>query len=152
MIKLLEKYNKLSWFFVVIIAIAIFYVSSLTFANAGPGGFGWKAVAYHFLAFFFLAFFLLPSIVGGKNKSLIFVALIIAFMYGISDEFHQLFVPGRSCNFPDAMVDSCGILFAGLIYTVSLRFRKNKNLSSLEDFSKDAAKNHGENKVKPNPR
>jgi hypothetical protein len=127
MIKLLEKYAWVSWIVVAIIAIAIFYISSLTFGKGG-GGFGWMTVAYHFLAFFSLAFFLLPSIVKGKNKGMILVAIIIAIMYGVSDEFHQLFVPGRSCNFPDVMVDSCGILLAGLIYVSSLRFR---NLSSL---------------------
>jgi hypothetical protein len=124
MIRLLEKYSWISWIFVAIIAIAIFYISSLTFGT-GSGGFGWITTAYHFLAFFFLAFFLLPSVVKGKNKGMILVALAIAIMYGVSDEFHQLFVPGRSCNFPDVMVDSCGILFAGLIYVSSLRFRKN---------------------------
>ncbi len=123
MIKLLEKYNKLSWTMVIIIAIAIFYISSLQFPP-GSGGFGWMTVAYHFLAFFFLAFFLLPALVKGDNKTLILIAVIIAVLYGVSDEVHQLFVPGRHFAFSDIMVDSCGILLSSLIYAVSLKYRK----------------------------
>ncbi len=123
MIKLLEKYSWISWIFVIIIAIAIFYISSLTFGGAG-GGFGWKTTAYHFLAFFFLAFFLLPALVKGNKKWFILLGIIIAVLYGISDEIHQLFVPTRHFAISDIMVNSCGILFSSLIYTASLRYRK----------------------------
>ena len=123
MIKLLEKYSIISWIFVFIIVIAIFYISSLQFPP-GSGGFGWKTVAYHFLAFFFLGFFLNPALVKGNNKCMVLVAIVLAVLYGISDEVHQYFVPGRHMAFSDVMVNSCGILFASLIYTVSLRFRK----------------------------
>ncbi len=123
MINLLEKYNKVSWMFVVIIAVIIFYLSSLTIKSGSGGGFGWQTTVYHFFAFFFLAFFLLPALVKGKNKKLIFLAAVIAILYSISDEFHQLFVPGRYCTLSDVMINSFGILFASLIYSVSLKRR-----------------------------
>ena len=129
--KLLEKYSKISWTFVIIICIAVFYISSLQFPS-GSRGFGWKTIVYHFFAFFFLAFFLLPAPVKGKSKALIFLTIILAVLYGISDEVHQFFVPSRHFAFSDVMVNSCGILTASLIYTTSLRFRKhevNKNSS-----------------------
>jgi VanZ family protein len=34
--------------------------------------------------------------------------LVIALLYGISDELHQAFVPGRSCDVFDWMADSAG--------------------------------------------
>lgn len=34
-----------------------------------------------------------------------------AFMYAVSDEFHQLFVPDRNCSTTDIMIDSFGALF-----------------------------------------
>jgi len=126
MIKLLEKYSLISWIFVIIIAITIFYISSLTFESLGGKGFGWKTVAYHFTAFFFLAFFLLPALARGKSKNLVFLGILLAILYGISDEIHQFFVPGRACTFSDLMVNSSGILLSSFIYTVSLRYRKNK--------------------------
>jgi len=128
MIKLLEKYSAVSWIFVIIIVIMIFYISSLTFGGSG-GGFGWKTTAYHFLAFFSLAFFLLPALVKGKTKGFIWLGIIVAVLYGISDEVHQLFVPTRHFAFSDIMVNSCGILFSSLIYTLSLKYRKKDKKS-----------------------
>ena len=35
-------------------------------------------------------------------------AVIISVLYAASDEFHQRFVPGRSCQFTDVLIDSAG--------------------------------------------
>jgi VanZ family protein len=120
MIKWFEKHNKISWMLTIIIAVIIFYVSSLSFKPGYPGGSAWKSIAYHFYAFLFLQAFLLISITKGKNKNLIFLAIILAVLYGISDEIHQLFVPGRYCAISDMLTDSAGIFFATLIYSLRL--------------------------------
>ena len=54
---------------------------------------------------------------------LIFLTIDLAILYAISDEVHQLFVPGRAFAFADILTDSAGILFAVLIY-VLLRYDK----------------------------
>ena len=126
MISLLEKYSKVSWFFVILISLAIFYISSLTFLPGPPIIINVRSIFYHFFAFFFLAFFLLPALVKGKNKALIFIAIILAIMYGVSDEFHQLFTPGRVSSFSDFLIDSIGVLLASFVYTISLRIRKKE--------------------------
>lgn len=129
MLSLLEKYNKVSWLFVILIAVFIFYISSLPSEEIiFLVKFDWQATAYHLAAFFFLALFLLPALVKGKNKKLLIFAISIAILYSISDEIHQLFVPGRSCSFSDFLLNSAGILAASLIYTFSLKSRKSKNL------------------------
>jgi len=114
-----EKHKMVSWMITIFIAIIIFYVSSLTFTPSILRGFPWKSVAYHFYAFFFLSAFLLVSLMQGKpkNKNLIYLVFIIAIIYAISDEFHQLFVPSRAFAVSDILTDSAGILFAGLIYS-----------------------------------
>ncbi|MDP3027351.1 MAG: VanZ family protein [Nanoarchaeota archaeon] len=124
MISWFERHNKLSGIITIFIAIVIFYISSLTFPPGAPG-FGWETIAYHFYAFLFLEAFLLISITKGKKKDLIFLAIMIAIVYAVSDEIHQLFVPGRACSFSDILTDSAGILFATLIY--SLKFLNIKN-------------------------
>ena len=125
-IRIFEKHPKFSWFIVILIAEAIFFVSSLTFPP-GQVSFGWKSLVYHFSAFFFFGFFLIISIIKGNKKNiflLIFLSALFAIIYAISDEFHQLFVPGRACSLSDILVDSAGILSASFLYILSLKFRK----------------------------
>jgi VanZ family protein len=38
----------------------------------------------------------------------IFIPFLIAFLYGVSDEIHQYFVPGRDANVFDAVADAVG--------------------------------------------
>ncbi len=42
-------------------------------------------------------------------------AFIIGSIYSITDELHQVFVDGRSCEFRDIMIDMGGVLFGVLI-------------------------------------
>jgi VanZ family protein len=65
-----------------------------------------------------LGFFLLASIKGNSEIKLkdVLLTVGIAFVYAISDEIHQLFVPGRFSSIKDVLVDLMGILLAILIY------------------------------------
>ena len=45
----------------------------------------------------------------------IILALIVCVLYAISDEFHQLFVPGRSGQVSDVLLDSTGGLVGVLL-------------------------------------
>ena len=45
------------------------------------------------------------------NKRIIFqITFLISFLYACSDEFHQLFISGRSGQFTDVLIDSTGCL------------------------------------------
>ena len=131
MISWFEKHNRFSWTITILIAIIIFYLSTLTFYITGAGKFfPWKATAYHFGVFFIFGFFLLISLVKGKYQALISIAIIFAILYGISDEIHQLFVKGRQFDISDILTNSAGILLSGFLYSLSLVYRnnhKNKN-------------------------
>lgn len=54
----------------------------------------------------------------------------ISTLYAISDEIHQCFVPGRSCQFTDVIIDSlgavAGILFAVAIILMYKKIRKKR--------------------------
>ncbi len=59
-----------------------------------------------------------------------FIAVACASMYGVSDELHQLFVPGRMCDPVDWLVDTVGAsLGSGLVYMV---VKKRKTISRSE--------------------
>ncbi|MBI2451450.1 VanZ family protein [Candidatus Pacearchaeota archaeon] len=126
MISWLEKNPVFSWLIVILIASGIFYVSSLTSEQA-PRTVSIMPTVYHISAFFFLAFFLSVSLTKGKNKKLIPIAITLAVLYGIIDELHQFFVPGRTTSITDIFLDSLGILIASTLYLSVLDFRNGKN-------------------------
>lgn len=46
-----------------------------------------------------------------KQKKRIFSSFGIGFLYAISDEIHQSFVPSRGPAVTDVLIDSCGVIF-----------------------------------------
>lgn len=55
-------------------------------------------------------------------------AFIIGVLYAILDEIHQIFVPGRSCELRDMLIDSTGILIGSLfIMALFLLIKRTKN-------------------------
>lgn len=64
-----------------------------------------------------------------KFKNKLIISLGMCLLYAISDEIHQLFVEGRSCQFRDVCIDFCGsivgtIIFYGIIKFISM-IKKN---------------------------
>lgn len=43
-----------------------------------------------------------------ETKKVIIYGILICMCYAISDEIHQTFVPGRSCEIKDVLIDTCG--------------------------------------------
>lgn len=53
-------------------------------------------------------------------------ALTIGVSYGVLDELHQLFVPGRTCTVSDMLLDAAGVLAGCVFVYVLASFRKAK--------------------------
>ncbi len=49
---------------------------------------------------------------GRSRRWVIQVAVVVTVLYGISDEFHQFFTPGRSPRLFDVFIDTMGALAA----------------------------------------
>lgn len=64
----------------------------------------------HFFAYLILGILLLNAIrkKGSLQLQDIFLAIITAILYAVSDEIHQLFIDGRSGEVRDVMIDSAG--------------------------------------------
>lgn len=60
----------------------------------------------HFTEYFILGI-LVYNLIHSYDKK-IYIGIIICVLYAISDEIHQLFVPGRSCQLLDILIDSMG--------------------------------------------
>lgn len=54
------------------------------------------------------------------NVHPIFIPFLIAFLYGVSDEIHQYFVPGRDADVFDAVADAVG----GFIFPLGIHALK----------------------------
>ncbi len=123
MISWFEKNRGISLVITVIIAIIIFYISSLTFP-AGRGT-GYLSYVYHFTAFSYLVLFLLISLTkGNPTKNLMIIGIILVIIYGILDEIHQYFIPGRYFSIKDILINSIGILIASMAYFNYIKNRK----------------------------
>lgn len=83
--------------------------------------------AAHFSVYAALGFFCtLPLL---HYKRLLFfkricAAVLISAVYALSDEFHQYFVPERSCRITDVLIDTCGALTGALCFSILVYFIK----------------------------
>ena len=88
---------------------AIFYVSSLPQPPLPPGGDKpWHLVAYLAFGVVVVRAFAggLPSRIGVRVAA---SAVALSVAYAITDEVHQMFVPGRSAQLTDLFADAIGI-------------------------------------------
>lgn len=88
----------------------------------------------HVTLFFVLAFFALKVVRHWRWEYL--AAWVFAAVYGMTDEWHQLYVPGRSGKAGDVIIDAAGALI--LIAVVYLWDRKHKNARTQQLGTSDS--------------
>lgn len=71
-----------------------------------------------------------PGVLGGERQKVLWCVLVAA-AYSLTDEFHQLFVPGRHGSFADCAIDSTGAALAMLLMLGYRSYRK-KEAEGLE--------------------
>ena len=106
------------WPPVVICAGGIFYFSSLP-GTSIPKLFSFQDILFHFFIYLVLGLFfsraLKNTFLSMPAAKIIIFTFIFTFIYGISDEFHQYFVPYRNASVFDLLIDGSGGLFGGLL-------------------------------------
>ncbi len=72
----------------------------------------------HFFEFFLLGFLVVNLIKDYKklNIKIILLCILFCLLYAVSDEIHQYFVDGRSCQIIDVFIDTVGSSLGGLFY------------------------------------
>jgi len=97
------------WFYAVLASAIIFTQSS--FPVHVPGKIPNLDKVIHFVMYFGLcmAYFNVATRGGTRTSSrACWVAFWLTVAYGISDEWHQSYVPGRSADWEDVLADSVG--------------------------------------------
>lgn len=86
----------------------IFSISSIpSDAIPGPKLFSIDKV-YHIIEYFILSLLVLRLMIYHKVKHAYLIAILIAALYGVTDEFHQGFVPGRLFSYYDMVANAVG--------------------------------------------
>ena len=71
------------------------------------------------------------------NKNALTASILSGVLYAVSDEIHQLFVPGRDCNIIDFSADALGIVAGVYLFT---KISKYQNLNDELLFRKTSHK------------
>lgn len=121
----------LAWLPPVLWAGLIFFVSAQpkeTFEKLGLSG-TLLSIAGHLITYFVLMSLLVLAFRFGSRVpqrwAYVLSFLLVAF-YGLSDEYHQSFVPGRTATIADWLVDLMG---AGMAWFVLYRWEKRRDSS-----------------------
>ena len=78
----------------------------------------------HITEYFILTFLLYRAFKGSFHINvfrLFAYPAALSFLYAVSDEIHQSFIPGRTCTVRDVLIDSIGILGFCAIYILRSR-------------------------------
>jgi VanZ family protein len=103
----------------------IFLLSSLPqFLEEGSPFIGYDKLC-HFIEYYFFGILICRWLLNKKNQSIgryaFFMTLLIGSCYGVSDEWHQSFIPGRVASIWDVLADAVGVAAAVLTYRITMK-------------------------------
>jgi len=111
-------------------AALLFFLSSLPSTKLPTLGVRYEDLVLHFGAYAVFGFLLAYAVASDKvkisRKQFVMIVLLGA-LYGVSDEFHQMYVPGRVPAVSDLVADAVGVVFGVWLYSrsnLALRGRK----------------------------
>jgi len=81
----------------------------------------------HFTEYFILSIVINIAVIQTKRKtslsmSTLAISFVFGVLYAVSDEVHQLFVPGRAGAIIDVFIDSAGVAFGCVLFALMYRF------------------------------
>lgn len=110
----------------------IYYLSSLSGLDIGID-FAAKDKLFHMAAYGLLGLFILGTMrlsITGYSYNQVTLATLIATVYGITDEWHQSYVAGRTSDPMDLVADCLGALLVTLAARAFMRRRQAQQLRS----------------------
>ena len=76
----------------------------------------------HFLEYLVLGISLFWTVQDLRKWASFWIPWAVGVLYAVTDEVHQFFVPGRSCELRDVLIDACGVA-AGVAIVWWRRYR-----------------------------
>ncbi|GHT66612.1 hypothetical protein FACS1894110_10600 [Spirochaetia bacterium] len=120
----------------ILVIAGIWFLSSRSILPQPKGILGFDKFQ-HLLAYFVLA--CAAGLWFPRQKwqrpgvALLLLAAVISSVYGIIDEIHQSFVPGRDCNIWDWLADTIGALLgAGTMKFSALKLKRKEETSETD--------------------
>jgi VanZ family protein len=120
---------------------AVFWASLILVLTSYPTldtpdlGFEAQDKLAHFGFYFVLGFLIVRALSendSARIRTALWRALAIGVLFALFDEAHQLFIPGRSCEFYDASADVIGILLSLLAFLLLHRTKVKQNKMALD--------------------
>lgn len=100
-------FKAASWLLVGAYMGMIFMISHMPMIPIEPK-FPHQDKVFHFFCYFGLAFAAAHAAAHGTMRRRFWLAFSLSALYGVSDEFHQSFVPGREASIGDWLADASG--------------------------------------------
>lgn len=98
----------------------IFFLSHQPGTFFGPYSFDGVDKLAHFVIYSILSLSVIYAFTGKyrikKKRLVVGTVMIVGLLYGVSDELHQTFIPGRFSTISDVVADVAGALFVCLIW------------------------------------
>ena len=112
----------------IIYAVIVFYVSSLSRLPDTGLQIPFMDKLAHCTEYFLFGFMAIRAMAhlpwSLKTGWVYILAILLSLGYGLSDEYHQRFVPGRTADIFDFMADALGIFLAGITHYLLQRRRR----------------------------
>ena len=117
------------------IAASIWFLSSQSILPQPKGILGWDKLQ-HLLAYAVLAgavgLWASPVFWKRRPRTALFVTALVSSVYGVIDEIHQYFVPGRDCNVWDWLADTLGAAIGAAAMLVAFRVTEKRRMEKSE--------------------
>ncbi len=124
--KRLAEWARL-WSPVIGVMALIFYASGLPGKDI-PALFPHEDILFHAAIYAILGLFFFRALKlsrpGRLSLGVFVLTVIFGFIYGASDEFHQMFVPGRDCSRADLLTDTIGSSIGAFCGGTSIKWLK----------------------------
>lgn len=105
----------------ILVAIILFILSSIPYPPTIIPDVNYQDLVMHAIAYAIFGFFIARALYNQSGyyrlkESLLLFTFMIGTIYGISDEIHQYFVPGRFADILDVIADSVGTLIGFAVF------------------------------------